>query len=116
MSKQPDNIKNGKRISVMHGELWLQPIDDLPTGESTKHSMFVLAHSETGHHHVLQSDTEFTVVEGKDRSILLEEVATLFHQKTFDIHETRVIAPGAYKTYYKSEYDPYNNTIRQIWD
>lgn len=116
MTKQPDNIKDGKRVPIQHGEVWMQPVDNIPDGTTTKHKMFVVGHSESGHNHVLESKTEFTVIDGVDRTILLDEVATLFHKKSFDIHETRTIAPGAYKVYIKSEYDPFQQVVRQLWD
>lgn len=52
------NIKSGKRIAVQHGELMLTPVDTVLTGESTKHKMYVAAHSESGHNHVLESKTD----------------------------------------------------------
>ena len=113
------NIKDGKRVAVTHGELFLLPVDKIPKGNTSKHDMFILAHSESGHHHVLQSKTKFSVTEVGDaveRYILLDEVAELVNQKTFDIHETRMLAPGAYKVYAKKEYDVRSQTMRKVFD
>jgi hypothetical protein len=111
-----DNIKDGKRIAVTHGELVFLPIDELPKGEVQSTKSYIAGHSETGHHHVLEADTEFKVVEGETRAVLLNDVAKLFHQKTYDIHETRTLAPGVYKILQKTEYDPFQKVIRNIWD
>ena len=111
------NIKNGKRLPVMHGENFFIPIDKLPEGEIKEANIYIAGHSETGHHHILEATKPFKIVETEtDRAILISEVTKLFHQKTFDIHETQFLAPGAYKIVKKKEYDPFNKVIRQIWD
>lgn len=111
-----DNIINGKRVAVMHGENWLQPIDSLPKGTITKHTVYIAGHSETGHHHILETKEPMEIVEGNQRAILLHDVGKLFHKKTFDIHKTLYIAPGAYKITHKTEYDPFQKVIRAVYD
>lgn len=117
-----DNIKDGKRIAVSHGELFLLPVDTVPEGKVSKHREFVLAHSETGHNHVLQSTKPkqtFTITEIGDaveRYLTIEDLTNLVHQKTFDIHETRTLAPGNYKVYYKKEYDVREQAMRAVFD
>jgi hypothetical protein len=110
------NLKDGKRIPVMHGENFLVPIDTMPEGDVTRTKVYIAGHSETGHHHVLESKAEMEVVEGETRAVLLSEVGKLFHQKTFDIHETLFLAPGAYEITHKTEYDPFQQVIRAVWD
>lgn len=112
----PTNIKDGKRVAVTHGELFFQPINKLPKGQSAQYNKFIIGHSETGHHHVLESDKAFDLIDGVERHILLNDVAKLFHQKTFDVHETHILAPGAYKVYYKKEYDPFRKVIERVFD
>lgn len=111
-----DNLVNGKKIVVTHGEICFTPVDVEPTGRATLHKMYIAGHSETGHHHVLQSEVEFEVFEGVERLIRIHEVAKLFHQKTFDIHETRILAPGVYKVTEKTEYDPFQKVVRRVFD
>lgn len=115
-----DNIIKGKRVPVMHGEMWFDPIDSMPKGKTVSCKLYIAGHSETGHHHVLEAKSEFEVLEPKDkkldRAVLLKEVTKLFHQKTFDVHETKYLAPGAYKIYKKTEYDPFQEIVREIWD
>lgn len=116
---QPTNIKDGKRIAVMHGECWVQPVDTIPTGESLSVKKHIVGHSETGHHHVLVSDKPFDVMEETDKHDLfvrLFEPAKLVHEKTFDIHETQVLAPGDYAIYHKTEYDPFAEVVRAVYD
>jgi hypothetical protein len=113
---KPTNLKDGKRVAVTHGELFFQPVEKMPRGKISQHKMFVVGHSETGHHHVLESEQEFGLIDGEDRVILLKEVGKLFHQKAFDIHETQVLAPGAYKVYYKKEYNPFTKVTQRVFD
>ena len=115
------NIVNGKRVSVTHGELYLLPVDKVPKGKSSEHNMFVLAHSETGHNHVLEAKpkTTFTVTEVGDsveRFLSVTEPVKLVHRKTFDVHETRVLAPGDYKVFYKQEFDIRTKSMRKVFD
>lgn len=109
------NLVNGKRVPIMHGENFLVPVDSLPAGEVTKTKLYIAGHSETGHHHVLESQTDMEIVEG-ERVVLLHEVGKLFHQKTFDVHETIEVAPGAYVITHKTEYDPFQKVIRRVFD
>lgn len=113
------NKKNGKRVGAQHGEAFLRPVDTIPAGETTKHKLLVVAHSETGHHHVLESETEFEVMGDADKESLylrLFEPAKLVHKKSFDIHETETIVPGDYKVYYKKEYSPWEKVMRRVFD
>jgi len=114
---EPTNIKFGKRVAVTHGELFFQPVEKMPKGKAQKHNSFVVGHSETGHHHVLTSTKEFEIVDsGEERAVLLKEVGKLFHQKDHDVHETQVLAPGAYKVYHKKEYNPFTKIVQRVWD
>lgn len=113
---EPTNIKDNKRVSVTHGELYFQPIAHMPKGKRQSFDSFVIGHSETGHHHVLTSEKKFDLIEGTDRTILLKDVAKLFHKKEQDVHETQVLAPGAYKVYYKKEYNPFKKIVERVWD
>ena len=112
-----DNLINGERVAVTHGELVLIPIDTIPKGEVKSSNKEILAHSETGHHHILEAEQEFELItSGEDRAVLIKEVAKLWHNKTFDIHETRIIAPGAYIVKEKTEYNPLTKVIQRVFD
>ena len=115
-----DNIKNGRIVPVMHGENWFMPIEekDLPNVKPIMTKAYIAGHSETGHNHILEATKEFAVYEpkDKDRAVLLNEVTKLFHKKTFDIHETKFLAPGAYKIYRKTEYNPLTKIRQAVFD
>lgn len=118
--KKADNLKDGKRIPVMHGENWITPVDDkdLPNVKAVMTKSYVAGHSETGHHHILEASKEFAVYEPEngDRAVLLNEVTKLFHQKSFDVHEAKFLAPGAYKIYEKTEYNPLLQIRQAVFD
>lgn len=105
---------------LIHGENGFKPVSKVPKGKRSEHTHYIAGHSETGHHHVLESDTPFTVIEpenlGDNVFIELLSPAKVVHQKTFDIHETKVLEPGVYEITHKTEYDPFNEVIRQVWD
>lgn len=100
---------------LRHGEMMLVPVRTKVTG--TEHNMFIVAHSETGHHHVLESKKPF-IVNQSDKEFLIElfEPAKLVHKKTVDKHNTLTVAPGKYKVIYKNEYDPFKEIIRRVTD
>lgn len=100
---------------IRHGEAMLVPISDKITGK--KHTSFIVAHSETGHHHVLQSKKSFVVSE-VDKQFLIElfEPAKLVHQKTTDKHKTLTVPAGKYKVVYKNEYNPFLQEIQKVQD
>lgn len=120
MNKPEKNSKHGKRLAVQHGEVWLQPVDRVPADRKVEQAKkFIVGHSETGHHHVLESNTEFEIMTGDEKHDLivrLFEPAKLVHKKTYDIHETKVIVPGDYAVYQKTEYDPFRQVVRSVFD
>lgn len=103
--------------TIIHGENVFIPVSKMPKGETTKHKVYIAGHSETGHHHVLESETEFDVVVDKeDLYIRLFEPANVVHKKSFEIHEAKVLQPGVYKRTFATEYDPFEKVVRRIFD
>lgn len=100
---------------IRHGEAMLVPITNEVKG--SQHNMFIIAHSETGHHHVLESKVPFTVSE-QDKQFLIElfEPAKLVHKKTVDKHKTLTVPAGKYRVITKTEYDPWDKIIREVHD
>lgn len=111
-----DNVKESKRITITHGEMCFTPVNVEPTGKVTMHKLYIAGHSETGHHHIVQSDTEFEVFEGVERLIRTRDVAKLWHKKSFDIHESRTLAPGVYRITEKTEYNPFTKVLQRVFD
>ena len=105
---------------VRHGEVILKPVNELPKdvvfGSSTK--SHVVAHSETGHHHVLEATTDFKIYTLMgDTYIEIPSAATIRHEKTGrDVHTPHKIDPAIYKVVTKSEFDYFAGILRQVRD
>lgn len=110
------NNKEGEmNYAIRHGECLIYPVDKLPRGKKTELRSFIVGHSETGHHHVLESETPFTVQE-KQMYIELFKPAKLVHKKTVNRHKDLVVPAGTYKIIHKQEYDPFQQIMRAVWD
>lgn len=116
--KKENKVNKLKILAVRHGEVLLLPVNKVLKGKTTQHKEFIVGHSETGHHHVLKSKTEFTVQDIDKAMVYLQlfEPATLSHQKTVNRHKDLVIPAGTYKVVHKQEYDPFAKIMRAVWD
>lgn len=107
-------------MTLIHGENIFKPVAKMPKGKVTKHKMFIAGHSESGHHHVLEAETEFTVVEPENLgdSIFVELLSPgkVVHKKSFDIHETKTLEPGIYEVYPAQEYNPFLKIMQRQFD
>lgn len=103
---------------IRHGENLLYPVSKA-SGESSMHKIYIVGHSETGHHHVLESKTEFEVMDDQDKKELylrLFEPAKLVHKKTVDKHKTLSIPAGTYRVIRKAEYNPWEKVMQRVFD
>lgn len=107
-------------MNYRHGEIFLQKVGELPEGKGkvSKLKSFIVGHSETGHHHVLQSKTTFTVkeIENAFNYLVLDSPADIVHQKDVNTHETITVEPGIYKVIKKTEYNPFTGLLQDVWD
>ena len=106
-----------KLTAIRHGENLLIPVNEAK-GKVSKHKLYIVGHSETGHHHVLESKTEFEVIEGEKEELYVRlfEPGIIVHQKSYDQHKTLTVPVGTFKVIKKTEYDPFQQVIRQVWD
>lgn len=103
---------------VRHGEVALIPYKGKATGKVLSHNKnYVLAHSETGHHHVLEGSA-FDVLETKDKLIIVNlfDDTALVHHKTFDKHRTIGLPPSVLKRYEMVEVNPASEAIQVVRD
>ena len=111
------NNKQGEIVSVMHGENFMRRVEELPKGKTTQAKMYIVGHSESGHNHVLTCPTDMEVLTFNGHEyVLIDETAELTHKKTFDIHETIAVEPGVYEITHKTEYDPFQKVVRNVYD
>jgi hypothetical protein len=94
------------RTPIRHGEVLLLPIEQLPRGVTTAVKQCIVGHSESGHHHVLESDTAFAqlVAEG-DLYVDLDTPTPLRHHKSHHQHRELTIPAGAWRVVKKTEFD-----------
>jgi hypothetical protein len=98
------------------GDFVIIRVDHIPEGLVSLEpdgGAIVIAHSETGHNHVMLADR---VEAYRDSSIsnddlyemflLVKETSTIEHLRSFDTHETLEVQPGAYKIRRQREYTP----------
>jgi hypothetical protein len=115
------NKKEIRKRMIRHGEMLLIPVEELSENveQIFEGKSFIVAHSETGHHHVAVGDvTVFRPVGADSTDIYLRanKESAIEHRKTFDKHETKTIHPGIYICRAKTEYDPFRKLIQQVRD
>lgn len=95
------------------GDLLLIRIDALPDNlklVASEKGAFVLAHSETGHNHIVMERPDVRMFSAMDefRSYLVVEgdPSIVEHQRDFDTHESIKIEPGIYEVRRQREYTP----------
>lgn len=104
-----------KLQGIRHGELVLIPREGLIGKFGKKVKQFIVAHSETGHHHVIEAETPFTVDE-ENMYIALFGDSAIVHKKDFDAHKTLPLKPAVYERYEAVEYDPFSQITRRVED
>tara|TARA_R110000868_G_C10970396_1_gene769751 strand:+ start:15428 stop:15802 length:375 start_codon:yes stop_codon:yes gene_type:complete len=117
--KEEEIIKNNKH-PYRHGELTMKIVESLPAGAILKLSTnkHIVAHSETGHHHVLVADKPFNVYEHNGQTyIMTMKVAELVHEKTGkDVHKTHKIQPAIYQINIKKEFNYFTGLLQSVRD
>lgn len=100
---------------IRHGEVILMPREGLVGKFKKRVKNFVVAHSDTGHHHVIESETPMTVDE-TNMYITLFGDSAIVHKKSFDAHKTLPLKPAVYERYEAQEYDPFAQVTRRVVD
>lgn len=99
------------------GDLYIRRIDAIPASAQpmkAERGLFIVAHSETGHHHVIAERPGVQVFTTDDPLVSYLRVieateqaeALLEHLRNFDTHETIAIPPGEYELRRQREYTP----------
>ena len=97
---------------VAQGDMLIIPIRTIPANAKAatpEGAHFILAHSETGHHHVIER-AKAEVFEAADDAFVAYvkalAPADITHQRPHDTHETVQLAPGNYEIRRQREYMP----------
>ena len=96
------------------GDLLIRRIEEIPSGfevaASDVEGGVVVAHSETGHHHVMLAEPGVEVLRNltePGRAVVqVREVAHLEHRRTTHRHETIEFTPGVYELRRQREETP----------
>ena len=95
------------------GDLMIRRIDALPEGLTPsapeKNDQHILAHSETGHHHVIEANTATRFIDETNAFISYLEVlspAEIVHLRDHDTHGALSLEPGVYEIRTQREYVP----------
>lgn len=98
---------NRNICTARQGEVYFMRVDKLPDGlkpVQPENGRYILAHSETGHHHVMKARENIRFFESGDPLVSYLEVieatdeseALLEHLRSFDTHETIRFSEGIY--------------------
>lgn len=94
------------------GDVYFQRIDALPAGltrAAPENGHIVVAHSETGHHHVLDAsmvEMYRLPEEIYECFLVVKDTTLLEHLRPFDTHEPIQFTPGIYHVKRQREYTP----------
>ena len=94
------------------GDVYLRRVDELPADlvkATPENGEYILAHSETGHHHVVMDRPDVKLYRKDAFESYLEimgEPLVLKHNRAFDTHAPISIPPGIYKVSNQREYTP----------
>lgn len=94
------------------GDILIIKIDELPNGlveQKPVKESYIVAHSETGHHHTLPSQGVKMFAPANDPMVLyvtVENEADLIHNRSFDTHEALRLKQGNYEIRRQREYTP----------
>lgn len=121
-------MKTFKRIAAQ-GEITIIRLGSVPknkklTGTSMRAEggHFVIGHSETGHHHVIEAKgASVSVLDRQPEGMrvlhaILENPTSLEHLREHDTHEPINLEPGLYEFRIGREYDPYQEIARRQAD
>lgn len=109
------------------GEIYARKIDTLPEGlaaftEKNSKGDWVVSHSESGHHHLLEADGVTVMERTKDvpdgMRILyaIVDEPTRLYQDAVVPHDAHEVPPGIYELRIAREYDPLMQQARRVAD
>jgi hypothetical protein len=97
-----------KMQAMAQGDVLFIPVKELPAG-LVKETTTVVAHSETGHHHVIRAPEgafAFYRLDAMTSYLECEAPAEIVHLRSFDTHKTISLEPGKYMVRRQREMTP----------
>lgn len=118
--------------TAAQGEITIRRLGDVPvkrtalagfTAMKPENGKFIIGHSETGHHHVLDrlDGADVAVMDAPPAGMkvlraILGNSTTLVHLRDHDTHEPIKLGPGEYEFRIAREFDHYAELARQSQD
>lgn len=104
-------MKKVKNMAAQ-GDVMFIRIKEIPsdaTPAKIEKGHFIVAHSETGHHHVIDSRNAQMLIDKTNQFVAylkVSEESEVKHQRSFDTHESVLLSPGNYEVRRQREYVP----------
>lgn len=103
-----------KRVKNMaaQGDVMFIRVDKIPSDAmiaEEKNGYFIVAHSETGHDHVIESRNAQMLIDKTNDFIAYVKISKpteVEHRRSFDTHESLLLTPGNYQIRRQREYVP----------
>jgi hypothetical protein len=121
-------MKSFKTVAAQ-GEITIIRLGSVPksrklpgTAMQAEAGLFIVGHSETGHHHcIAASGVSMAVLDKAPAGMrilraILENPTSLDHLRDHDTHESIVLEPGLYEFRIGREYDPFKQIARRQAD
>lgn len=105
-------MKTITNLPSFQGDVMIRRIDKLPIGlvpTVAENGHHIIAHSETGHHHVVLERSAQLLIDQTNAFIAYLDVAeptVLEHLRSFDTHEPYRLEPGKYEVRRQREHVP----------
>lgn len=99
---------------AFQGDVGYIPIKELPEGiveAQAENGQFILGHSETGHHHVIERSPNVKFFRDPSDAVtsylqVIQDDVKLLHLRKENTHAPHTIAPGVYKVINGVEHRP----------
>ncbi|PVA91861.1 hypothetical protein DDK01_18055 [Mycobacteroides abscessus] len=104
-----------KRTPIRNGEILFLPVASAPAGTTETVTSCIVGHSESGHHHVLESDEVFAQIAGLNGDLFVDLPGDtpLRHRKTHQQHRELTVPAGVWKIIRKTEFDVRSAVVPQ---
>lgn len=105
-------MKTFKEIAAQ-GDVMFKRVEKMPDGLTpaiSENGKYIVAHSETGHHHTVLEKSAQLLIDQTNEFISYLKVdeggAILEHERSFDTHDRIKFEPGIYEIRRQREYTP----------
>ena len=101
------------RKAIPQGDVTLVPIMNVPEGMqiiNSEKGKYIIAHSETGHHHTVLDRPDITMYKGmdtfRDYLVVQDKPVELKHDRVEHNHKTQIIPVGSWIVQRQASYTP----------